>query len=187
MVKASKVNCILDLDNTIISSLTFAEVKKFKPSDELIHNDMEDYYRVYDRPYLQYFLDFLFENFTVSVFTAASRPYCNFIVKNTILTKPGRKLKLILYDKHCDESRKLYNKNTPKDLRYVFNFAGFHKCNTILIDDLSHVKKAQPDLIISARYFDASKKNAKKDSFLKDLIPVLQQLVLLYQRNHCAH
>ncbi len=183
-----KINLLLDLDNTLISSLTFAEAKKFNPSEELSFETMGKYWKCFRRPHLEDFLDFAFDHFDVSVFTAASKSYMLFIIDKMILTKPNRKLRLMLFDQNCEESRKLYNPKTPKDLKYVFNFEGFHLCNTILIDDLIHVKKAQPEMVIRCPYFDAAKKRkAPKDTFLLDVQITLKQLCKLYSNHHCVH
>ena len=83
---------ILDLDETLINSqpldeLTSEERKRFMRRFKT-HN-MDGYYLVSERPYLQEFLDYLFKNHNVSVWTAASHDYANFIIANIILIKPG--------------------------------------------------------------------------------------------------
>ena len=55
-------NIILDLDNTIICAVEkeMYNKKKFEFLDNnLEHKDMDSYYRVYSRPHLQTFLDFI--------------------------------------------------------------------------------------------------------------------------------
>lgn len=185
----SKLNAVLDLDNTLICSLTMSEINDHQVSSKLRYKDMEEYYRVFARPYLETFLTFLFANFDVSVWTAASRSYMMFIIDNFILTKPNRKLKMALHDKNCDQSRQLFNKKTPKDLRYLFEFKSqnFHACNTFIIDDLAHVKLAQPTMVIQCPYFDVTQLGAHKDRFLKNIIEVLRYLIKLYRETHCAH
>jgi len=100
---------ILDLDETLINSqpldeLTSEERKRFMRRFKT-HN-MDGYYLVCERPYLQQFLDYIFTNHNVSVWTAASHDYANFIVNNVILIKPERKLKFFLWDRHCKMSKK---------------------------------------------------------------------------------
>ena len=82
------MNIILDLDNTIISA---EETDKFnfkknknKTLKFSFHN-MDDYYIIFERPNIQVFLDFIFKNFNVSIWTAATKDYALFIIENVIL------------------------------------------------------------------------------------------------------
>jgi TFIIF-interacting CTD phosphatase-like protein len=184
-----KLNCVLDLDNSIISSLSLREIKKMKNINarKLTYHTMEGYYRVYSRPYLKEFLEYLFENFDVSVWTAASRDYASFIIDNIIIDgKKDRKIKMFLYDNNCDESQKMYNENSPKDLRYLYNFNGYHKCNTIIIDDLADVFKANPKQTIRAPYFDAKKDESENDRFLLQAMETLEELKNRYGSSGCT-
>src|SRR5579872_2414863 len=105
-------NIILDLDNTIINSLTPKEFKSLPLTDQKRLNtkfksiEIDTSFITYERPHLQPFLDFLFKNFNVSVWTAASKSYMSFIIENIILIKPDRKLDLALFDIHCGVSKK---------------------------------------------------------------------------------
>ena len=185
---SKKLNCVLDLDNSIISSLSLKEIMELKNIDsrKLNHKTMEGYYRVYERPYLEDFLQYIFEHFEVSVWTAASKDYASFILNNFILKgNKSRRIKMFLYDENCEESQKLYNKNSPKDLRYIYNFKGYHPCNTLIIDDLSDVFKANPKQTIRAPYFDAKKKSSETDTFLVDVVKKLQELKSNYETKGC--
>ena len=64
-----KLNIILDLDQTLISSEEIHLLKKsHKKKMDLFNNkNLDDQYIVFERPGLQSFLDYLFENFNVSV------------------------------------------------------------------------------------------------------------------------
>lgn len=149
----SITNIVLDLDNTLISSVgTDEDGKKFLPKEskfelerelrdemdentrmiikekidllekilqfefnimkESIDEDLTDtssiLYIVFQRPHLQEFLDFLFSNFKVSVWSAASKDYVLFIINNIILkNKPTRQLEWIFFDEHCSISKKI--------------------------------------------------------------------------------
>ena len=83
----TKINVILDLESTIIHSVEYDECVFLSTSfqNSFDHKDMIGYVRVFGRPHLQYFLDYLFENFEVSVLTAADYGYGWFIVQNFIL------------------------------------------------------------------------------------------------------
>ena len=55
------VNLVLDLDQTLISAEASEELdfKKYKEKSKLFRSDdMDGYYMVYSRPYLQEFLDY---------------------------------------------------------------------------------------------------------------------------------
>lgn len=90
-----KPSIILDLDQTLISSEATEDhnFEKYKEkSKKFRYDDMDGYYIVYSRPYLQDFLDYIFENFKVTVWTAASKDYALFIIeKNNIKRKSSKK------------------------------------------------------------------------------------------------
>lgn len=181
---SERPNILLDLDNTIISSVTPHELKKIKDQvSGLKYTNMKHYFRIFHRPYLQEFLDFAFENFNVTVWTAGSKDYCLFIVENIILRPEGykpkeeRHLKLILYDENCDQSEEMYKTDTPKDLRYIYNFPGYSKDNTFIVDDLSEVQKVNKNNVLPAKYFDVKLANCKSDTFLRDVIPTLKKML----------
>lgn len=138
-------NVILDLDSTVINSL--------RPWDKqpkgLIGHHMKDdgpdgtgetEYIVYERPHLQEFLDYLFANYRVAVWTAASVDYAAFIIEEILLQKkPNRKLAFFLFDYHGELCEK-NGSESPKDLQLVWNtFPGFTKDNTIIVDDYEAV------------------------------------------------
>ena len=64
-----KINFILDLDQTIISGEPTEEYnfeKNKKKALKFRFETMENYYIIFERPYLQPFLTFLFKNFNIS-------------------------------------------------------------------------------------------------------------------------
>ena len=152
----NKKNVILDLDETIINATpTDDAVKKFekqpefkKTIDKFTWHDMDGTYIICERPHLSDFMDWLFKNFNVSVWTAASKDYALFIIKNSILCgKEDRKLQFIFFDYHCDLSQIVYkDQDEPQkklELLYEngpFNLKGFNKNNTVLLDDKSYNK-----------------------------------------------
>ena len=71
-----KIHLFLDLDNTIINALTPDEIdeihkKGFKPEKYFEHYDFKInnklFYRIYERPNLQIFLDLIFELFDIQL------------------------------------------------------------------------------------------------------------------------
>jgi hypothetical protein len=177
----NRLNLVLDLDNTIISSVGFDELHKVKDRD-LLYEDMDDIYRVFYRPFLKEFLCYAFENFDVSVWTAASRDYATFIIENIIMKciedKPRhlKRLKIFLYNENCDQSQEKYDNNSPKDLKYLYNFKDFNEKNTFIMDDLKHVYYTNKDNTIRARYFDAEEKRSEDDDFLLSAIKSLSKI-----------
>lgn len=185
-----KLNLVLDLDNTLISSISFLEMKSLKniKKRKLTYKIMTNYYNVYYRPYLDKFLDYAFKNFHITIWTAASRDYATFIIDNIILgdKKHTRKIKMLLYDKNCEQSQQLYNSKSPKDLRYLYNFEGYHPCDTIIMDDLPEVYNANPRQTIRAIYFDAKKNNSENDIFLLRAKDELEKIRKNYNENGCT-
>ena len=180
--KISKVNfnIVLDLDNTIISSLTKDEFDKRKIDHKVKFTSICDgMYYTMARPYLQKFLDYIFSRFHVCVWTAASKDYAKEIVQKFVTKgKSNRKLRGFLYDIHCKDSMENVNPKTMKDLRYLYISKNklFNQNNTVIIDDLKEVLNNNKQNSIDSEYFDASKKNALDDTFLLTLMNDLEQV-----------
>lgn len=158
-------NVILDLDNTIICAveMDYYNANKNKMTlldSNLKYADFENAYRIYQRPHLEEFLTFIFRNFNVAIFTAASKDYGLFILDNIIRKIiPDQELSFFFYDYHTDLSRKYYN--SPKDLRLLWHKfpTTFHQHNTIIIDDLKDVKVANGFNCINIKEFEVIDEN----------------------------
>lgn len=176
-----KLNIVLDLDNTLLSAVPVEDFPWGRESkakvDKLKLYNMEDYYLVFERPYLQQFLDYIFENYNVSVWSAASKNYVLFIIDNIIYRKPGRKLQHIFFSYHCNLSKKLY-KGGLKQLNMLWEHLDlpmYNKDNTLIIDDLKKVEKIQPSNCYNIKAFEFSDENSEKDRELKILMVYLQK------------
>jgi hypothetical protein len=193
-----KINVILDLDNTLISSAQMSK-SELERNRRLRFIDMKPYFRVYTRPYLQEFLDYVFKNFNVSIWTASSKDYAVFISLNIVeqrrdyeenyimLDRPERKVKVLLYSINCDESQHYYSPDSPKDLRYLFdNIKIFNPCNTIIIDDLGEVSDVNPQNTIRAEKFEYNDAKAKDDIFLLKAMEILSVQKKLFEMNGCV-
>jgi len=197
-----RMNIILDLDSTIINSLSPKELKYASESfqEKFTHYDMKDtktnvlYYRVFERPYLQMFLDYLFSNFDVSVFTAADKDYALFIADTIIKNgTKGRRLKHFLFGYHSELSENYYH--SPKDLRIlwdVFSIGNFLPCNTVIIDDLEDVWKNNPYNSIRAPRFELLNEKTNKenksmiyDNFLLFAINILEGKKSQFNKHPC--
>ena len=184
-------NIVLDLDNTIISSLTKEEFEKRKIDHKVKFAPICDgMYYTMPRPHLEEFLKYIFPRFHVSVWTAASKDYAKEIINKFVLKgKKNRKLRGFLYDLHCKESMEKVNPKTMKDLRYLYISKNkmFNENNTVIIDDLKEVLNNNKKNSIDSKYFDSSKKNATDDDFLlylmKDLEVVYQEMCSKKSKN----
>jgi len=177
-----KPNFILDLDQTLISAEALEEfdydrfklkAKKFKKVQ------MENYYLVFERPHLQKFLDFLFDNFNVSIWTAASKDYALFIIEKIVIAgKRNRKIDYIFYSYHCNASEK--HKKGTKDLSMIwdiYKLTQYDKNNTVILDDYDEVYKTQNSNCIIAKPFEFTADTSENDKFLKDLKTKLSSIL----------
>ena len=178
-----KYNFILDLDETLISSEATEEydfVKYEKKSKKFNFETMEDFYIIFQRPHLQEFLDFIFENFNVCIWTAASKDYALFIINKIILYKPTRKIDYIFFSYHCTLSRKI-KKGKSKDLSIMWDFfkiKGYNKDNTVIFDDYDEVYNTQKENCIIVKPFKFTENKSEKDKFLKKIIPKIKKHLL---------
>ena len=172
---------ILDLDNTIICSKYTTE--KITPEDitrlsGLDQHNMDDYYNIYERPGLQEFLDYLFDTYSVSVFTAASKDYAVYIIDKFILNKPDRKLDYIFWSYHCLISKNKYKGNNKRLLMLseVFDLGDSYPLeSTVLIDDLTDWGKDQPENVINIVPFEVDDKESHNDKELVNIKEMLEK------------
>lgn len=154
---------LLDIDNTLVST---TYVWKDKCPDFTFRLCGNVYY-IYLRPGLYTFLKYLFSNYDVGVWTAASRDYASCILKR-LLGKNWRKvICCFLHRKHCI----VWKKQFVKDLRNISK-----PC--ILIDD-NYIH-----LLFKIRFYrydgnkDILKCHAfygdKKDNHFKNILRTLQ-------------
>ncbi len=174
-----KFNIVLDLDNTLIHSIEYNEyIKNIKKYNKIqIPYLMDKDFAVFKRPNLDIFLDYIFENYNVSIWTAASRSYALDIVKNIIKPNKNRKIHYIFFSYHCDISEKQYTHQ--KNLNLLFDFFGISKDSqekTFILDDYDHIYKIQKKYCLLASPFNISLSKQKKDDFLLDIITQLKEI-----------
>jgi hypothetical protein len=170
---------VLDLDATLISAQNLdkydknAERKKSSKFEQ--QYTMDGYYHIIARPNLDIFLDFLFKNFRVAVWTAASQLYALSIIDKLILTKANRELEFILFDYHNEDS--MERGRGTKDLDLLKTFYGMDLGNkdVVIIDDFEDVCKVNKGRAIRAKFFEYKKKNSHNDKFLLNVIPKLKK------------
>lgn len=183
MNSEKKFNIILDIDNTLLSSVEIENPLRVRGDKSDKVHTMPDNYKIYERPYLQDFLDYLFNNFNVSIWTAASKPYAMFVIKN-IINKKGRNLDLVMWSDHCEISKRIYGQT--KDLRYIWNtlkVPGYNSHNTLLFDDLEDNVNHQKCNVLHVDNFDIEQAK-DRDDYLSKLILVLKQEKDKLQRNN---
>ncbi len=187
---------VLDLDNTLLHAIptrSFHKKYKDKASKRKIaetlsnikvydmKDDDESYYLVFERPGLQQFLDYLFSNFTVCVWTAATKDYAAFIIDKILLSKPGRKLDHVFVHYHCKKSKKRYGKRHPKELKMLidhYKLPNMNVKNCVIIDDHPDVKSQQSHLCVTApewTIFDEDTMELKKDAMKDEFLPTVSK------------
>lgn len=175
------MHVLLDLDSTLIYSMYNQEpmdTENYNRVKHLEHHVMDDTYTVFERPHLQEFLDYLFANFRVSIFTASNKNYCLFIVDNFIRKKPGRHIDFIFFSYHCNISKNKYKGNNKRLLMLNRDFElgnAFPMDRMVLIDDLEDWAKDQSDMVINIKPFDVTQPESETDVELVNMITTLSE------------
>lgn len=176
----NKPRILLDLDSTLIYAEPTEDYdfnKNKEKAGKFKYHDMDGYYIVFERPGVQKFLDYLFNNYNVSVWTAASKDYALFVIQKIVLQKPGRKLDHIFFSYHCDISS--WKKSGTKDLATlwdIFRLPGYSKDTTVILDDYDEVLNTQPGNCIVALPFEFATEGSEDDTFLEVLRPHMETL-----------
>jgi hypothetical protein len=192
-----RVNIILDLDNTLIHTISTLDLKKIPPQSQAKFRrqrwKQEEQLMTFERPHLQQFLTYLFSNFNVGVYTMGTKEYAKEIVDRFVLCVPGRRLDFILHRGNFIESSKMFP-GTFKDLRYIWNVIrpyGYYKYNTFIIDDNLYVQETNRQNTLCIEPFDLFRGNkynayAPVDTALVTCMKILKVLKRLYYTNECA-
>lgn len=181
------INVILDLDNTLIYSISCNKLPKNKSSHlhSMKFHKMDNDYYVFERPGLQDFLDWLFKNYNVSVWSAASPDYVEFIVKN-IVENNKRKLEYVLNSDNCEKCQKIFGDKHIKNLKMLWDIhdlKGYGPYNTLIIDDLKMVCKVQPENSIQIKSFNTNHKKSIQDTELKLIKRKLEKISFHFHKN----
>jgi TFIIF-interacting CTD phosphatase-like protein len=160
---------LLDLDHTIISAVEMNKLKRVKNPEAFQYKDFAQTYRIYERPYLQLFLDKLFSRYRVAVWTAAGISYANFIIKNFILTKPERKLEFVMWSEHCEVSEERH------DHQKKLKMLDFLNEPMVILDDNQEVLETQQNKSVDSRDFDVENENGQDDDFLLHAIEEIEK------------
>ncbi len=175
-----KLHIILDLDQTLISAEATEEYDFEKNKDKARlykYHNMDNYYIVFERPGLQEFLDYLFDNFNVSVWTAATKDYALFIIKHIILRKNNRSLVNVFFSYHCNISEKrMKGTKDIMTLSELFQLGEYPLNTTYILDDYDEVYKTQPDNCLIAEPFNFTDRKSHQDEFLMRAREALEKI-----------
>jgi len=198
---------VLDLDETLLHTIHKSQYHSkldttnihFKVMDD--DKDDDDPYIVFVRPHLYEFLDYIFKHFKVCIWTAASKDYALWIIKN-ILNKTStgtivhRKLTLFLSSEHCDISYEIKDGHKVLSLWKdefkldVLAPETFSDDNVyILFDDsydayISNKKEDQIHFCVRVKAWEMKNKQLdKQDDELKRLIKELKSPVPFSQKS----
>ena len=153
---------ILDLDNTCISAVKYQHIHNVPYHDAFRHIDLENIYRIFQRPGLQEWLDHLFSMYKVGVWTAAGLHYALFVVSHFITKDhPHREIEFIMWDQHCNYSARR-TKGQTKQITLLEPLYDIK--STVLLDDNTSVLRQTSDTIDSI-YFDVLHPDAHMDTF----------------------
>lgn len=160
-----RYNVILDLDETLVSAKTPEELENIGFNEEGFNfYNMDKDYIVFERPNLQSFLDWLFTNYNVLIWSAGSKEYVLYIIDKIILLDKKRELKLILFSDHCNM---IPSETKPKNLDYLLfsnpSLKNISHENTVIIDDLDKVYDIQPENCIPIKPFNVFDHNSLND------------------------
>jgi len=174
-----KKNVILDFDETLFYAIDMDDYIPEKHDEKISRFktrpvQMDDSYKIILRPGLHKFLDYVFKNFNVTTFTAASKSYAMFILDNIIKrNNTDRKVDYVFFSYHCDLSKCV--KNGIKDLTIIwdiFKLPGYNKYNTLIIDDNQDVKDT--GYCIQVPEFNFFNEGSENDNYFDKLIEKLE-------------
>ena len=165
-MKPKRINVVLDLDNTLIC----ARHKKMKKKPDFEMTVGHEHFYVYKRPGLDRFLMDLFEHAkSVSVWTSATKEYCNQIVKNIFTNEEKKKLKFVW------SRNKTVNRNGGMFLKDMSKVFRKHKTckphNTLLLDDNRDHLLVSPENVLPIRAWVSN----PSDCELKKFSTILKQ------------
>jgi TFIIF-interacting CTD phosphatase-like protein len=168
-----RYNIILDIDNTLLHAIG----NDGQPTlvNRPVISDRE--FHIYPRPYLKYFLQYLFDNYNVAVWSAGNKEYVDYVTQK-IITTNTRHLDFVFNWDQCKEAQLLYkDSHNYKNLKYIWDNKDlsylYNQSNTILIDDRLATVNPQKNNCILIREFDATDEASTHDL---ELLKTIHQL-----------
>lgn len=184
MYDEKKLNLILDIDETLVSANKIEDIITSPPSypklKKFNYTIMNDKYIIFERPHLREFLDFAFNNFNVSVWTAGTQSYGKFVIDNILLKNSNnRNLDFFLHSLDVDISGRKYG--GIKNLNYVYNDVRkniYFAHNTLIVDDLILVKQTNMLNCLFIDKFSFLSKGSEDDGSLIHLMNFLKNTII---------
>ena len=180
------IHVLLDLDNTIlhtidddINSLSKHNKNKIKTYPHSYHIHPEGFI-IFERPHTQDFLDVLFKYFFVSVYTAGTKSYAQYIIRNIIKKKPGRNLVYLFHrhhvqmlDRYFEKKNKIFGHKNLKLLYQIYK-PKIEKMiplsHTYIIDNNKYVSVKQKDKHIPVKDFNVLSNFSEYDNELHEKV-----------------
>jgi hypothetical protein len=157
-------NIVLDLDNTLISTVSITQLNSLLENDDkvplqFIKYDVNPEMIIFIRPHLQEFLDYIFDNYNVGIFTAGESYYAYHVIQNVILdNKTNRTIDFIMTNPHYENCFHRYGHFKYMD--YITSkVPNYTKNNTKIIDDSVLVFDSNRNNTIKAEPFDVIIRN----------------------------
>jgi hypothetical protein len=193
---ATKMNLILDLDDTLINTFNFnfynnknIEINNGNDSTISILHLPNFLGLVYIRPYLFEFLEYAFTNFNISIWTASTTIYCKEILKIILSESQFSKAIVILArdnNNYVDiKTNKIYkdvirNNIIQKPLDLLWNDIQlseiFTKENTLIIDNNSQVSIENPYNSLIIKEFTSKSTNDTSLHVLINWLKIIQNV-----------
>jgi hypothetical protein len=190
-----KLNVILDLDETVLYFLKaakWAEVPEEEKPKYSIHGKKDVFVL---RPHLREFMNELFANYNVSIWTWSDAEYAH-DVANILSENEPEKFAYIWSADDADASYTMFGR--AKDLNYIWytvKAKGFQPCNTILVDDLDDNVRNRSNVrnsihVKAFALFGTDKKRSGPykemytDTTLLSVLTILKEIVT--KRDFCA-
>jgi hypothetical protein len=193
---ATKMNLILDLDDTLINTFNFnfynnknIEINNGNDSTISILHLPNFLGLVYIRPYLFEFLEYAFTNFNISIWTASTTIYCKEILKIILSDSQFSKAIVILArdnNNYVDiKTNKIYkdvirNNIIQKPLDLLWNDKQlseiFTKENTLIIDNNSQILIENPHNSLIIKEFTSKSTNDTSLHVLINWLKIIQNV-----------
>jgi len=193
---ATKMNLILDLDDTLINTFNFnfynnknIEINNGNDSTISILHLPNFLGLVYIRPYLFEFLEYAFTNFNISIWTASTTIYCKEILKIILSESQFSKAIVILArdnNNYVDiKTNKIYkdvirNNIIQKPLDLLWNDKQlseiFTKENTLIIDNNSQILIENPYNSLIIKEFTSKSTNDTSLHVLLNWLKIIQNV-----------
>jgi TFIIF-interacting CTD phosphatase-like protein len=175
---------VLDLDSTLVYS-TYDLFVNYDCNQHVV--PWNNYFgpmfatniRILERPYLQEFLNHLFQHFDVAVWSAGKKKYVDLVVDSIFTPKHKTMLKFVWYREMCETITSKWGTITRKPIQLIQQQIPCYRNEIIyMIDDIEENGFYNRHLFLKINPFDTT--NAKTDT---ELLKMLKKLSVLRDLN----